>query len=73
MQDGFIDLTEVDMTNLQSEVVEDLNEVRQIGSPFERHLSLDEFTKLMMSVPVGVFMRLLICFKLVVLDQFFCL
>ena len=69
LQDGFIDLTEVDMTNLESEVVEDLNEVRRIHSPFERHLSLDEFTKLMMSVPVGIFMRSLICFKLV-LDIF---
>ena len=57
LQDGFIDLMEVDMTNLQSEVVEDLNEVRQTGSHFKRHLPLDEFTKLMMSVPVVIFMR----------------
>lgn len=52
LQDGIIDLTKADMTNLQSKIIEEINEARQIGSAIERHLSLDQFTKLMMSVRV---------------------
>jgi hypothetical protein len=53
LQDGLLDLTNIDWKNLPGNVVDDLNEVRKIGSAFERDLPLDKFTKLLMDVQVG--------------------
>ena len=52
LQDGLINLANIDWKNLPSEVVKDLKEVRKIGSANERDLSPDKFMKLLMYVQV---------------------
>ncbi|KAI5065911.1 hypothetical protein GOP47_0018535 [Adiantum capillus-veneris] len=49
-KDGYIDLTKVDTKNLSDEITEDLEDVRELAAGFERHLSYDKFSNLMVSV-----------------------
>ena len=59
LQDGLINLANVDWKNLPSEVVEDLKELRKIGSANERDLPPDKFMKLLMYVQVVKFLSLI--------------
>lgn len=49
-KDGSIDLTKVDVKNLSDEIVDDLEEVRELGAGSEKHLSYDKFAALFASV-----------------------
>ncbi|KAH7426022.1 hypothetical protein KP509_11G081800 [Ceratopteris richardii] len=49
-QDGYIDLTNADTKDLSNEVMEDLEYVKELGTGFEKQLSFEKFSTLMIEI-----------------------